>query len=218
VTIERQLRMIGTRIRCGLVLALLSPIALQAVEVRRLDVSNQRRHYTVNAEVYLDASPEAILAVVADFDHLDRINETVVSSEYRGPAPEGGALVASEVRFCVAFICQDADQLHRVYYPTPEEIVSDPIPEYSDLPDLMQHWWVRAEGEGSVMEYTMSVSAEGFIPPLIGPALVRRTLRRISRDSADMIEQLAQARTAASQLEPAADDGTEGGSEDEAQP
>ena len=185
----------------ALLLSLLLPVPVGAMEVRELEVSNEGRHYTVNAQVYLDAPSASILAVIADFDHLDLINETVVSSHYQGEAPEGGYLVSTEIKFCVVFICQDAQQLHRVYYPTPDHVVSEPIAEQSDLPDLVQHWWVRSEGEGSAMIYTMSVSAEGFIPPLIGPALVRRALRRISRDSAFEIERLAQAHAAESEAE-----------------
>jgi hypothetical protein len=170
--------------------------SVHAMDVRNLEVHNDGRHYTVVAQAYLDATPEAIIAVVTDYDHLDRINRTVLSSEYRGPAEEGGDLVYTEIEFCVAFICQDATQLQRVYFSGDDQVLSEPVVDQSDLPDLMQHWWVSAEGEGSTLTYTMSVSAEGFIPPLIGPALVRRALRKVSRRSAEAIERLAQERMA----------------------
>ena len=184
--------------RWHLVCALLVlPATAQAIEFSDLTVTNEGKRYTVHAEGYMDAPAEAVLAVITDYPNLPLLSDTILESEPLGDDGAGGQLVRTRIEFCVMVFCSRAEQVQTVTMPTADQVVSVAIAERSDIDDLMQRWTVVADGGGSRLTYEMVVVNEDFIPPLIGPPLVRGKLRKISRDTAHNIERLAQQRLVA---------------------
>lgn len=181
-----------TRSRAGaLAIAVCAPLAALAIEFWNLEVSNEGRRYHVAAQGTLEAPAASVLYAVTDFDHLDRLSETILESEYLGPEEGGGHRVRTLIEFCVAFFCEEAEQIQIVTFPRPDQVVSRVIPELSDIPQLDQQWYVVAHEGGSQLTYVMTVYSEDFIPPLIGPLLVRRALHRLTTDTAGNIERIA---------------------------
>jgi Polyketide cyclase / dehydrase and lipid transport len=182
----------------GFVLALSSavllvPGAMLAVEFDDLTATNEGKRYWVHAEGVIDAPFDEVLAAIVDFPNLTALSDTILESELLDETPDegDGAVVRTRIKFCVLLICSRATQIQVVTQPRVGEVVSIAIPERSDIQELTQRWTITAVGEQTHLIFEMEVFNEEFIPPLIGPPLVRRKLRSISRDTASNIEQIA---------------------------
>jgi hypothetical protein len=66
------------------------------------------------------------------------------------------------------------------------------LPDRSDFKRSISEWVIEREGSVSRMIYTLEMEPDFFVPPLIGPPILKRTLRRGGGDAIDRIERLAQ--------------------------
>jgi hypothetical protein len=69
-------------------------------------------------------------------------------------------------------------------------------PEKSDFHVSDERWEFREEDDGTVVVYNLVMKPKFFIPPLIGPAIMKRKLKSGGTDALDRIEAVAQEWTA----------------------
>ena len=65
-------------------------------------------------------------------------------------------------------------------------------PEMSDFEVSDERWEFREEADGTVVVYAFRMKPKFFIPPLIGPAILKSKLKKGGIDALDRIEALAQ--------------------------
>ncbi len=191
--------------RALLITSLLWSSAAAAADFRSMDVSHQGDLYQVKAEVHLAAPPAEVYQVLTDYEHLTRISASVVKSSVTQRL-DGGALVYTDTRICALLICRHLRELQKLTETPPQDLASVVVPQAGDNVKAgsgMLH--VEAEGDGTRLSWQLSVEPDFWIPPLIGPALVSRSLRAEAMRSAQGIERLARERAKLPPL-----DGTEG--------
>ena len=162
--------------------------------LRTVDVSRKQDRYSVFADTHLDASPEAIYAVLMDFDgdRYQRISEIYKESSYLPPDSDGTPLVYTRVEGCLLGYCRSMRRVERLEVVTPEFIRSRAIPERSDFKYSMAEWTFAAEGTGTRVIYKMEMEPSFWLPPFVGPWFLKRTLLRGAPAAIDQIELLAQ--------------------------
>jgi hypothetical protein len=170
-------------------------IGADAAEFRSLDVSRQGDSYQVQAVVYLAAPPQAVYAVLTDYDHFTRITSSVVESRKLQQLDAATTLVYTDTRVCVLFYCRHLNEMQRIAATPPADIVSLVLPEKSDnVKSGSATLHVEAEGEGSLLHWQLSLEPGFWVPPLIGPPLLERSLKSEGRRSAAGVEKLARER------------------------
>ena len=65
------------------------------------------------------------------------------------------------------------------------------IPERSDTRYSRAQWRLQAEGGGTLLRYELEMEPDFWVPPLIGPPIVKRALRQGGERAAARIERLA---------------------------
>ena len=184
---------------------LLCSTAAAAADVRSMDVSHVGDLYQVKVEVHLAAPPAEVYQVLTDYDHLTRISTSVVKSSVTQRL-DGGALVYTDTRICALLICRHLRELQKLTETPPQDLASVVVPQTGDnVKAGSGSVHLEAEGDGTRLVWQMSVQPDFWIPPLIGPALVSRSLRAEAMRSAQGIEKLARERARLPPLE-----GTEG--------
>jgi carbon monoxide dehydrogenase subunit G len=166
-----------------------------AVEFHTLEVSRQGDIYQVQAEVYLAAPPQAVFAVLTDYDHFTRISASVVESRKVQQLDPATTLVYTDTKVCALFYCRHVKELQRITETPPAEVASVVLPEKSDnvkSGSALLH--VQAEGEGTLLRWQLSLEPGFWVPPLIGPPLLERSLKAEGRRSAAGVEKLARER------------------------
>ena len=176
-----------------------------AADFRSLDVSRDGDTYQIQALVYLAAPPQAVFAVLTDYEHFTRISASIVESRRVRQLDPDDALVYTDTRFCALFFCRHVKEMQKVTETSPGDIASTVLPEQSDnVKSGSASLRMEAEGEGTLLHWQIRLQPGFWVPPLIGPLLVERSLKAEGHRSADGVEKLARERA---HLEPLGEHG-----------
>ena len=72
------------------------------------------------------------------------------------------------------------------------EIVATADPKQSDFNYSRERWLLEADGDGVLLKYEFELEPTFWVPPVIGPYVMKRALRAGGADAVDRIEALAQ--------------------------
>lgn len=162
--------------------------------IETIDVDRDDGRYKLYAETMLDASPEAIRTVLTDYERFGRISSVYKEYGYLEPQADGTPTVFTTVGGCLMgrVFCREMTRVERLEVNRPGHIRTVALPEQSDFKRSISEWIIEPEGDGSRMIYTLELEPDFWIPPLIGPWYLKRTLLRGGGDAIDRIERLAQ--------------------------
>ena len=166
------------------------PGLAEAKNVIKTEVSDKDGHYQVAFEVTIDAPTKRVRQLMTDYAHLDRISETVVESRILG-AKNNKQRVGLTIRSCVLFFCKTIRKVEDVETLENGDIVTLAIPQLSDFRYAREHWQILDEQPQTRIKYQAELWPSFFIPPLIGPWLVKSKIRSELNTSAAILETLA---------------------------
>ena len=181
--------------RIALALCLSSCLAsvATAAELRSLDVDRKRGHILVASETYMDAPPDAVFKILADYDGFTRISKIFTETRYLERDEIGNGLVYSRAEGCVLFFCTKLERVEQLTVIPRREIVAVALPEQSDVDYSIGRWVLEPEGDGTRVLYGLEFKPSFWVPPLLGPLILRSKLRSRGREAADRVEELANA-------------------------
>jgi len=163
-----------------------------------LDVTRRNGRYSLVAEAHLAASPESIYEVLMDYDDnaYGRISSVYKESRYLDPAPDGTPIVYTRMEGCLLrFICVSLCRTERVESIEPRWIKSYVLPERSNFKHSTSEWVLESDGMGGTnMQFMLEMEPDFWVPPLIGPRVLERTLERGGVNAVRRIERLARIR------------------------
>jgi hypothetical protein len=173
--------------------ALAASAAAVAATIDSLDVERQRGRYSLEAYARLDATPESIYAVLTDFDDnaYARISRVYKESRYLEPAADGTPLVYTRMEGCVLWHCLTLERTERLETEAPYRIKSVALPDGSNFKHASSEWQLEPDGDGTRMFYALEMEPDFFVPPLIGPWYLKRTLSQGGLRAVTRIERLA---------------------------
>lgn len=172
---------------------LLFPVVGLSAELRQIDVDRKKGLITVASETYLAAPPEAVFEILADYDGFQRISRVFTESRYLERDESGNGIVYTRAEGCVLFFCTEIERVEKLTLTPGKEIVAQAIPEKSDVDFSVARWVFEPEGNGTRLRYGLEFEPTFWIPPLIGPMIIRAKLRSRGIDAANRIEELANA-------------------------
>lgn len=152
-----------------------------------MQVSRADGHYSVQARMRLAVSAATAFRAATDYDRLPDFNPDILRSE-RQPDRR----LRSSVRLCAAFVCKTVDQVMRYRENAPETLDMTVVPGAGDLKSGSAHWRFEPEGpQVTRLSFSADIEPAFWVPPLIGPYLIARELRRQAQVTAGAIEKLA---------------------------
>lgn len=179
--------------RIGLVLcALLASAVVSAAVLQSVEVTNQGRRYELLMLSQLSAPREAIFGVLTDYEQFGRISRIYTESGYLDPAPDGTPMVYTTIEGCVLFFCKSG--LRRVELletREPSFIRTVTLPEHSDFRYGVSQWDLEPDGDGTLLTYHMEMEPDFWVPPVIGPWILKQRLESGGRRGIKRIERLA---------------------------
>lgn len=166
---------------------------LAAATIDGLDVTRSHGRYSLAADARLDATPESIYAVLVDYDdnRFGRISSAYKESRYLDPASDGTPMIYTRMEGCVLWYCMMLQRTERLETEEPYRIKSITIPEDSNFKFSTSEWLLERDGDGTKMIYTLEMEPDFFVPPIIGPWYLKRTLAQGGVRAVTRIERLA---------------------------
>jgi len=167
--------------------AFVHPATLLSVSVDRVDGA-----YVLRSEAWFDVSIDKIYGVLLDWDQSTKFSSVVVESRNVEPDEFGRRRYYSRNQACLWFFCKSFERHGFVTFEHLKYIEATVDPEKSDFQISDERWEFREEGNGTVVVYDLKMKPKFFVPPLIGPALMKRKLKSGGTNAIDRIEAVAQ--------------------------
>jgi hypothetical protein len=155
----------------------LCSIELAAGEVTEFVLSHKQGIYQLKLEMILDASVATVHHVVTDYVHIYRLNSSIVESEVI-PAPDHSSVrVKTRMNDCILFFCREILRVEDVRELGKGTIQATVVPQLSNVKSGTTIWQIRPLGHRTRIRFILVLEPGFFIPPLIGPHIVKQKLR-----------------------------------------
>lgn len=161
-----------------------------AYEIETLDVTHDDGHYTANFSVWLAVPAGKVRALATDYEHLAQLSDLVAESRVLSISGNTTRLKLV-LRACLLFFCKSVSRVEDVVAEANGDITTRALPEQSDFRVATERWRILPEGSGTRFVYQAEMEPDFFIPPIVGPFVMRRVMERELRESAVRFEQLA---------------------------
>jgi len=164
-----------------------------AAEMRSINVEHHKGRYTVSSEVWFDATVKQVFEVFRHWDLSTQFSSAIAESRDIAADEFGrpGYYVRNEG--CLLFFCKSIVRQGYVELEVNEELRAFANPELSDFKLSNETWTFVAEDGGTVVSYRLLMEPDFWVPPGIGPYLIKRKFRNNGGDAIDRIEEIAQA-------------------------
>ena len=169
-------------------------VPADAGEIEHADIDYRGGRYTIDMAIRLDARPDRVLEVVRDPDRLARISDAIIDVEILERPDPARYLRKVHIEKCVLMFCFDKVMVEWVEDRPGGEILTTLIPERSDF-DFGESRWTVAGIDGGATRVTLTSEREPsfWVPPVIGPWMLTRTLTRETRTALERIASMARA-------------------------
>lgn len=166
--------------------------AAAAAEVTSLAFSRDGDVYRLVASLDIAAPADGVYDVLVDYAGFGRLSSVFEASRVLDPiGADGEGEVYLLMKGCVLFFCKTVEMVERILVEPGERIGIEVVPGRSDLEYGHGEWRLAATGEGTGVEYFMEMRPKFWIPPGIGPWVIRQALRRRVPRAAQRLEYLA---------------------------
>ncbi len=162
----------------GAALLLAAASAAAGAEVERLDVRRDAPGvYRIELDARLRAAPAAVRAMILDPAHWPRVMPWLVELERLGAPRPGVRRMRTVLRGCVLFFCRDLRHVMDFRTPDPWTVEAHTVREGSDFRHGRTRWRILPEGAGTRLRMESELEPAFWVPPLIGPWVLRMKLR-----------------------------------------
>jgi len=179
--------------RCALLLLLLQlPFASYAAEMRSVDVDYSDGRYTMASVVWFDATVDQVYEVFRTWDLSTQFSSTIVEAFDIVADEQGRPGFYIRHKGCVLFFCLSFERRGHVEREPNILLRAYTDPESSDFELSNETWTFAEEKGGTVVSYELLMKPKFWVPPGIGPYIIKRKLKNDGGDAIDRIEVIAQ--------------------------
>ncbi len=178
-------------IRLLVVLSLLAAGPAGGADLLDVRVEQEGERYTMASRTYFAAPPEAVFRVLSDYDRFERISSIFEDVRFIAPASDGTPRAFTLVKGCVLFFCKTIERIEELHFTPHSRIVAEVEPEHSDFDYGRTEWQFVPSGSGTEVHYRMEMEPGFWVPPLIGPYIMKRSFRSDAVEALERIEALA---------------------------
>lgn len=166
--------------------------AVQAAEILSVEVDHTKGNYTMSSEVWIDATIEQVYEVYRHWDYSTKFSSAIVEARDLEPDEQGRARFYIRHKGCVLFFCRSFERQGYVEFDPNTLLLAFADPDVSDFHFSNERWQFVTRDGGTVVIYNLAMRPKFWIPPGIGPFLIKRKLKNKGGDAIDRIELIAQ--------------------------
>lgn len=173
---------------CG---ALFGATAVSAAEIRSIDVQYEDGLYTLVSEAWFDAGLEELYYVFSRWDLSTQFSSAIVEARDLEPDESGrpGFFVVN--RGCMLFFCKTLTRQGYVEQESNRKLRALADPALSDFRVSNETWDFSREAAGTLVKYQLLLQPDFWVPPVIGPYVIKRKLAGDGSRALDRIEVIA---------------------------
>lgn len=180
-----------------------------ASQLVRLVVDQKADIYEIQVEMMVDAPAENIRAILTDYANLDRLNESITSSRIIDGEHDGAVRVLTRIENCILFFCKELQKVEDVTEDDHGRIVVTLVPNSSNFRSGESSWELQDSGDSTRVIHHARLEPDLWIPPWIGTAILKDTLRKEIIKSFETLDCLARKQCVEQPEKPLADNRTD---------
>jgi hypothetical protein len=166
-------------------------LTANASQLVRLDVDRRADVYEIRVEMEVDAPAEDVRAILTDYANLDRLNASITTSKIIGTEHNGAVRVLTRMENCILFFCMKMQKVEDVTEDEQGRILVTMVPDSSNFRSGQASWEVRSTGNRSRVIHYAKLEPDIWIPPWMGTAILKNTLRQEILESFESLDCLA---------------------------
>jgi len=167
---------------------------LYAGDILEATVTSEDKRYFISIDVVINADAQRVYKILTDYNNLTNISESITESNLIYSLSDNDHRVKVTTEACVTFFCKTIVQVQDVEQLPGMIIISTTVPEKSDVDYAHARWKVTNEDGLTRINFNADLKPSFWVPPLIGPPLIERTLRNEAIEVIEGLERLAQQR------------------------
>jgi hypothetical protein len=130
--------------------------------------------------------------VLTDYDLFTQFSSVFVEARNEEPGTNGKPRYFTRMEGCIMLFCKSFVRNGELTLTPEKEIVALADPERSDFSYSRERWILQSDGDGTLLIYDFELEPAFWVPPIVGPFIMKRVLRKGGTDAVDRIEALAQ--------------------------
>jgi hypothetical protein len=164
---------------------------VSAGDIQQAEVSHKDGVYILDLKVKLSAPFDPVHAIVTDYDQLHLISEVLIETSLLSEADAEIKRRRLVVRTCILIFCFTANMVEDVWE-TENTIITRIIPNQSDYKFGETKWQIDLIDDAhSRINLYCELEPDFWIPPFIGPYLMKKTMMKEAKKTIRRIEELA---------------------------
>lgn len=173
------------------ILALLLALPVRAVEIVQTEVQHERGRYQIDFDVRIAAPETSVRTLMTDYARLARLSELVVESKVTELNRDGVRRLDMLLRGCILFVCRSVHKVEDIRTEGNGDIVTRAVPGAGDFNFSEERWHIDTDANRTSVRYTGVMEPAFFIPPIIGPIVMKYAIRKKLVETLHTIERLA---------------------------
>ena len=167
---------------------LLLPAISLAGDILASSAERDGDRYSLSVTALIDAPIDIVYQSITDFDNLAAINPAIEESQLLATSHAETQRVRSVIKVCMLVFCKRIEQVQDVTMKKGYVIEAVVLPERSDFRSGFARWQLTSHGAFTELLFTNTVEPDIWVPPVIGPWLIKRKLIEEVTETAMYIE------------------------------
>lgn len=163
---------------------------IQAKEITQLKIEHVDGRFIIHANILIAAPLSRVRAVLTDFENLSNLNPNIKTVNILDNGDADQIRMQVQSRTCILFFCLDYQWVQETQVLASDDIITYFDPDFSDFHKGWVRYRLLAEGNHTRLVTDADLVPSFWIPPLLGPALIKKTLQQESIAIALRIEEL----------------------------
>ena len=163
-----------------------------AGEIIYAHVEHEDNDYQLDLTMQIEAGQQGILALLMDHENFKELSDVMIESGLVQDAPEDKTRRRLVVETCIVFFCIKVVMVEDLEQFSDGRILAIMVPEESDFKYGRTEWQIEPLGPGrSEIKYRFQLQPDFWVPPAIGPFILKRKMVSEAFESILKIEGLA---------------------------
>lgn len=162
-----------------------------AANIERLELVRDGGTYRLDATFVLAAQPATAWRVLTDYEGLPALNPSIKEIRVLGRDGPTRHRLYARIRLCAYVFCRTLDHVQWMTQRREGLLEAEIDPADSDFEYGAARWELTPAVPGSRLDLAIAVRPRFWVPPVLGPWLIREALRAQAQRTADGVERRA---------------------------
>lgn len=166
-------------------------VATASADSVQVDVVKEAgNRYVFNMHFISNAPASRVIELITDYDHLSQLNPLIKSSQLLPSPAKNVDRVELITEGCMLFFCKKIRRVEDVMIQQDMAISSVIVPALSDFKSGETQWIFTAQDQSTLVNFQASMVPDFWLPPFVGPYMLKKQLHKQLRHTANKINTL----------------------------